>query len=738
MNASGKPGEDETLSLLHGLGLLDRHTLPALDRIARLSAERFGVPIAFVSLLAADEQLLKGRYGLGLATTRRDDAICAITVGGRQVTIIPDTLADPRTANNPHVTGDPHIRFYAGVPIALEDGDYIGACCIADHRPRQLDSADTAALIEFASLAEALLNVKTIENLLRHAEAAHARKAVESEQNRRMLLQTQRLAGMAAWSIDVETRRLIWSPEVFAFHDMHGGEPPRPEDALLFYPAGQREQIRAQFMSALKNGTQINFESDLITARGVTKRVRCIGEYDMSLAGQPRVVGMLQDITEQHRSRRALENAVILDSLTGLLNRAEFQLRLNRSLERAARNGDTCWLMLLDLDKFKDVNDSHGHAAGDQLLRTIAQRLTSILGHRSDIARLGGDEFAISLLASDFPDTSMRALAEQLIAALKEPISIGESHIGAYCTIGMASSDDALNPALLLRCADLALYHGKRRQPGSARIFQRHMERLFEERRTAVQNVEAALDEDRLIAYYQPLVSLSDRKVFGYEALMRLQDPGGRIVTASEISPALTDPVVSRRVSDRMIARVIADMVTLRKAGQGAMALSLNTSEADLIADGFADMLLGRLAAAEISPASIRIEVTETMFLGNDTAMVRQTLETLRRAGVAIALDDFGTGFSSLTHLRDFPIDNIKIDKSFVAQIGFDAESEAIVRSVVRLANDLAITVIAEGVESDDQCRFLRTVGCTAGQGYLFGRPQPIGALVKVDQERAA
>lgn len=536
------------------------------------------------------------------------------------------------------------------------------------------------------------------------------------------LRQVESLAEVGAWAIDLDTAVTTWSDRVFMIHDLPIGSPPSLDEAISFYRDEDRGRIRRNLEQTLQTGLPFSFDADLLTAKGRWRRVRATGELEQWGGRPKRVVGVIQDVTEQHKVGLELWRSAHIDSLSGVANRTLFQKRLRERIEEEAsttREGAGLALLLLDLDSFKEVNDTLGHAAGDEVIRCIAARLEG-LSPTVDCARLGGDEFAL-LMSTRSGASAVNALAASVLDEVRREIPIHGERIYVSGSVGTARYPaDANTPEDLLRCADIALYTSKRSGRSRISAYSREIGSIFDTRRTAIDMIRQARLEGNLLPVYQPCVCLAQGRVIGCEALVRLRGQDGRLVEPAEFWPAMSDPESTRQVDMQMLRLVTEQMAAWRSAGYDPGVVSLNVSEFSFHDDEYVQAVIDVLTRHSLLPASLRIEVTETVFLSDSTKPVDAVIEKLVRAGVSIALDDFGTGHASLIHLRDYPIDWIKIDKSFVRDLPSAARSEAIVVAMINLAHALGIKVVGEGIETEAQRDFLRAAGCDVGQGYYF------------------
>ena len=437
-----------------------------------------------------------------------------------------------------------------------------------------------------------------------------------------------------------------------------------------------------------------------------------------------RLVGSMLDITQQKNAEAELNWAAHHDPLSRLPNRALFRARLRAAIESAEEKGRFVGLVTIDLNDFKGLNDRLGHAAGDTLLEETAQRLVNSVPIDATVARLGGDEFAIILPDLELVDGYAKVtavLADNLKAAttidgMRVPIS--------FCAGVAIWPRDAREPGELLISADLALYAAKGEMPGTIKEFFPSLRAASELRSRMLGLARSALDDDYVVPFYQPKIDLQSGQIMGWEALLRVVSPDGNVLSPAQIEAAFGDADLSVRITDRMLERVFEDISNWRSLGIDPGRIAVNVSAGDFRLQGLSSRLKAHAASYANSLANIDIEVTEGVLIGQLGPEVSRMLEELRTLGVMVALDDFGTGYASLTHLQQFPVDVIKIDKSFIDRLeGGDAKATAVVDAVLQMARRLNMQTVAEGVETKEQARYLRARGCTIGQGYFFSRP---------------
>lgn len=444
------------------------------------------------------------------------------------------------------------------------------------------------------------------------------------------------------------------------------------------------------------------------------------------VAGKPvHLEGFMSDFTDPKRAEAELKWAAMHDPLTKLPNRALFQQWLDEALARAGGSGAHVGLLLLDLDDFKQVNDSLGHDAGDKLLCTLAERLQSVTSDGDLVARLGGDEFAM-ILSSVGGEDDVIAAAERTLTCLKEPCNYDGRLLDCRATIGASVyPHHGLHRTELLKQADVALYIAKSSGRGRMKIFEPAMRAKMQNRTSMLSLAREAIRCDLIEPFYQPKIDLRTGKVAGFEALLRWRHEHRGMQPPSTIAAAFEDADLACAISDRMIDRAVADMRRWLDQGVDFGHVAVNASAAEFRSGDFADRLLRRLAGASVPTSRFQLEITETVFLGRGAEYVEQALKQLSDAGVEIALDDFGTGYASLTHLKQFPVDVIKVDRSFVGDLENDADAAPIIRALINLGQSLNIKIVAEGIETEAQHQFLVAQGCDYGQGYFYGKAAP-------------
>ena len=421
---------------------------------------------------------------------------------------------------------------------------------------------------------------------------------------------------------------------------------------------------------------------------------------------------------------KELRHAAEHDVLTGLPHRGVFHRRLGIAIREANGTNTRAAVILVDVDHFKQINDSLGHDTGDAMLCNFAQKLRSVMRKSDMVARLGGDEFGI-VLSGIRRDDQIAAIVQSLNERLHEPVEHNGRHIECRASIGVAIyPDHAATPEGLTKCSDLALAEAKRSR-GCAETFSPMMAEEFERNSRMLAVAREGIEEQRILAHYQPKIDLQTGALVGFEALVRCDRVGNSPILPEMFALAFADRELAAAISRQMMRSVLDDVRRWTDHGLAIGHVAINACAADFQADDFAERLLERIAARRLDPGMIELEVTEGVFLGRGAHHVARALAMLSEHGMRIALDDFGTGFASLTHLKQFPVDVLKIDRSFVGGIGSNPDDTAIVRALIGLGDSLGIETVAEGIETSAQARFVKAHGCNVGQGFLFSAALP-------------
>ena len=476
---------------------------------------------------------------------------------------------------------------------------------------------------------------------------------------------------------------------------------------------------------ALGPGSTVKFEVSLVRVDGQRRRMEAT---IANLLGGDAVDGMVatfRDVTEQRNLERQLSHRAFHDELTGLANRALFLDRMDHALRVARPETDPLVVLFVDLDDFKSVNDALGHGVGDQLLRTIADRIRRVSSTGDTPARLGGDEFAILLEDRGGVDRAID-VAESLLRLLREPVSLAGYELAVLASVGVAVAAPGMTTSGLLRDADIAMYEAKRAGKSQIKIFDPAM------RLTATRHLEfrselgLAIEKGQMRLMFQPMIDLTNGEVVGAEALIRWDHP-----VRGEVSPMEFIPIAERAgligpIGDWVLNESFRHAVGWQQSGERYV--SVNVSALQVRQPEFVDQVRAALWLYQLDPSLVMLEITETMFV-EEVESSNGNLADLRALGIRIAIDDFGTGYCSLSYLQRFPVDVVKIDRRFVEELGDEQKSSTLAKMILQMTTALGVTSVAEGIERPGQLNELRALGCDIGQGYLLARPMEAAEL---------
>ena len=442
---------------------------------------------------------------------------------------------------------------------------------------------------------------------------------------------------------------------------------------------------------------------------------------------RPAMLLALMDITERTRAEARIAFLAQHDGLTGLANRNLLRQQMDDILAHTRRSGEKLAVLVLGLDNFKAVNDSLGHSVGDKLLRAVAKRLRSTLREGDTLARLNSDEFAMIQGGLARPEEAVLT-SRRLLEAIGDPFLLDGHSVVIGATIGIAMAPgDGEDPETLLRNADMALSRAKNDCRGTFSFFEAAMDARAQTRRKIEMELREAIQSDRLQPYYQPLIELSAGRITGFEALVRWPHPERGMISPGEFIPVAEETGLINAIGGLMLRRACKDAATW----PDDVRVAVNLSPLQFRAGNLLSIVVDALKHSGLPARRLELEITETLLL-EKSSQVLATLHALRALGVRISMDDFGTGYSSLSYLRSFPFDKIKIDQSFVRDLGANREAQAIIRSIVSLGKGLGVTITAEGVETEAELSCLRAEGCHEGQGFLFSRARPNAEIVQL------
>ena len=751
------PREEERIARLLGYNILDTEDDPILDRLTAMASQITGAPISLISLVDRERQWVKSRYGIDLRESSRKDSFCAhaILEPEGSAFVVEDSLKDPRFQNNPFVTGEPHIRFYAGIPLRSEDGLPIGSLCVIDSKPSTLTGEKIHELEALAGIAMDYISVhrsnRELTNLLLREKEVYNR-----------LLSTSSEMAVVAPSFDEALHGLIehLDPALgflsCRIRNMQTGGttgiiynsqlPKDPElpmlwnqiDASPHNPTG--DHSRTEFISTGALRPEFSF---MVVPVRIRERLVAVIEliFPDHRKMDPRIREVfdvlstnLGIVAERELVNVELKLKATRDELTGVMNRNVFIDLLEQQIADADPENPSTALIYLDLDGFKNVNDNFGHQIGDRLLVDVSKRLREICRDNDLLGRLSGDEFVI-LLNNLTRGESLDRLLERIRRHLVLPYMLGELEIRIGLSIGCALLDsNEISTTELLRRAEEAMYMVKKGEKKDYCIADAGVIQEFKQRRTMDRLIREAVKEKRMTLMLQPIVDSSLNKIVSAEMLLRVLDRSGRIIEAVEFMDSLDRTRILPEVDDWVFSESLRILHLHRDAFSRipSFRLSINVSPAILATHGFAAFCLARLKDDGIPPAMLQLEIVEShLLLGNP--MIHENLNLFRESGMRIAVDDFGTGYSNLQYLTGLPIDTIKIDRLFLKGIlTGDTHSNDLLTAIINIGKNLGYSVIVEGVEEEAQSEFLRSLGCNIMQGYLFGKPMPVTEFLTI------
>lgn len=870
--------QDESLriqALLH-YAILDTPAESGFDDITLLAAQICATPIAIITLLDQKRQWFKSKLGIEISETPREIAFCAYTILGKELYVVENAAKDPVFRNNPMVTGDPHIRFYAGAPLITPEGYAVGTLSVIDRVPRTLNDVQLRALQALSRnvmrLFELRRNIKKLGYIIAELDKAEqALKQANEQLERKVAERTSDLLREMDAKIkerDLSDALINSLPGIFYVFDERGKflrwnrnfltvtgynkEEMAKLHPLDFFASDEEKQlitrkIQEVFengsvsvecwlltkdgarMPYLFNGNRIQvegivctcgmgvditdrkqFETSLVESQEryrqliqlspnaifVVKAFSCVfanqaaveligavsvddilsipfdsfvhpdyhevewerkhlldtrtvhlprieeqfvrldgSVIDVEVAtatfsdnGEQARLVLAHNITEAKRYKQQLERHANYDELTNLANRNLLSDRISQSIVIADRHRTNCAIGFVDLDNFKFVNDTLGHDIGDQLLIAVGQCLKSCVREEDTVARYGGDEFVV-VFNECTNEESLKASVTRLIERMARPFSIYGHQIFATCSIGLSMyPKDGTNQRTLLKRADNALYQAKAAGRNQFKFYTPSMSQHVKGRFDLETKLHQALERNEFLLHYQPQMDLQTGKVIGMEALIRWNCAGEGFISPERFIPIAEDTGLIIPIGEWVIQQACHDNWAVHQAGLQRIPVSVNISARQLAPCRLIKTVETALRNAELSPNYLKLELTETAIMRHPEE-AQGVFRSLNDFGVRFAIDDFGIGYSSLSYLQRFPMDQLKIDQSFIQHVSDRPGDAAIAQAVISLGHSLGMSVIAEGVSSASQVEFLRERCCDAIQGYYFSKPLPLNEL---------
>jgi diguanylate cyclase (GGDEF)-like protein/PAS domain S-box-containing protein len=568
--------------------------------------------------------------------------------------------------------------------------------------------------------------------LLRARDAFSALRQSEDR-----LAYAQRVARIGNWDWDIESDEFHWSDEACEILGLERRErgATRERALELAHPA-DRAKVASAITEALHEKKAYSIEYRIVQPGGSERVVHDLAELVLDVTGKPvRLRGSLQDVTERKRAEQQIRKLAYYDVLTGLPNRQRFKEQAGRAMTAARRVGTKMALIYMDLDHFKRINDAMGHTAGDTLLREVAEALTQIVRSTdivakvdteasvsSSLARLGGDEFTIMLTGLSRSESAAR-VAKRIQEVLSRPLRVDDREFVVTGSMGIAIfPDDGEDVDTLLRNADMAMYAAKGEGRDGFRFFSEDMNSRMLETLALESDLRKALEQDELVLHYQPQVETRTGRIVALEALVRWEHPERGLMPPVEFIPIAEETGLIVPLGEWVMQTACAQAVAWQQVGFTPMRVAVNVAGHQLTQSDLVGTVRKVLDATCLGGEYLELEITESSLM-SDVEATRRTLWKLKETGLSLSVDDFGTGYSSMGYLKRFPLDTLKIDRSFVRDLTVDANDAAITKAVIALAKALDLSTVAEGVEMEEQLTFLREQGCDLIQGFLISRP---------------
>jgi diguanylate cyclase (GGDEF)-like protein/PAS domain S-box-containing protein len=692
-----------------------------LEALCRLAEEQIPGGRCSILLLDRERQVLRHGAASNLPTAynaaidglavRPGVGSCGTAAHECRDVIVTDIASDPLWESWRDLALSHGLRACWSKPVLARSGAVLGTFAFYHDEPRVPTENEMARIDAVLHLAALAIERQQSDAALRENEE-HYRYSVE-------------LNPQIPWTADPQGNILDASPRWHEHTGMPTGEALGSGWMQVLHP-DDRAPTQQRWLHSVTSGEPFDTEYRVRLVDGSYRWCRARAAPRRNTCGTIiRWYGTLEDVHERKLAKEHLRHAAYYDDLTGLPNRRFFHERLQQAVDEAVNLQRKIGLLLIDVDHLKQTNDRFGHAAGDALLKAFGARLRNAIGTTDSVARLSGDEFAI-LLPDAAEEAHVAAAAKAILAQMQEPLRYNGNSLECRTSIGgTVVTGPYTTTEQLLQQADLALYHGKGTGRGTFTMFAPAMREEAQKTASAMEIARKAVTFGWIEPFYQPKVAPASGALDGFEALLRWRHPSRGVQSPATLAPALDDQELGVAIGERMRFRVFRDMRRWLDAGLSVGRIAINAAAVEFRRGDYAERVLEELSWAGVPAGCLEVEVTETVFLDSGVDTVERALRTLSAAGVTIALDDFGTGFASLAHLQRFPVDVIKIDRTFVSRLETNAGDAAIVRAVLSLGQSLGITVVAEGVETAAQMILLQEQGCSLVQGYHVGRPMP-------------
>lgn len=707
------PDEIERIAALHALRILDTPPEQLYDRVTQLLAGILDVPMTFISFIDTKRQWFKSYFGPEIIETPRDISFCAHALFSDDALVVEDAREDERFADNPLVTGPPYIRFYAGMPLHSAEGHIVGTLGCIDPEPRHMSESELAILRNLAVSVEELLEQRHIAGMTRDL----LRVSQQREERYRSLI--QRLpdtilmhedgnivfindAGLAMLGAEREEQLLNRPLASIIACDSTGA-------GLAFSGNGQPEQgtsLREEVWQRL-DGSRLFVETFSVPFVFSDKAMQVIA----------------RDITERKHAQHEMERLSTRDLLTGLPNRVLLMDRLHHAIAQWQRHGRKGLVAMFDVDHFKEINNTLGQSVGDQVLVAVANNLGSLLSEGDTVARIAGDVFVVVLEdeASEAPPDILRYIFD----TVSHPFRVAAQQISVTFSVGYCCyPGDGDSPEMLLNSAQAAMYRAKELGRANIQAFHKEMRPAANERFLMESQLRQAIERDELELHYQPKVRLENGRIVGVEALVRWRHPEQGLVPPMRFIPLAEETGLIVPMGEWITREACQQVRRWQHESIADVSIAINLSSRQFLQPDIVESVRQAMVDAGIEPGCLEFELTESLAMGNPEKSAA-IMDGFKDLGVSLSVDDFGTGYSNLSHLIRFPVDKIKIDQSFIRNMMENMEAQAIVKAIIRMGRTLKLTVVAEGVETEEEFSLLAQNRCHEIQGYYFSKPLP-------------
>jgi diguanylate cyclase (GGDEF)-like protein/PAS domain S-box-containing protein len=741
MKRTASSNETARLQALAQYNLLDTSKDDQFADLVRLAAQICRTPIAFIGVVEKDRVWFKTKLNFNLDEIQRADSFCDQVIRQKNLVVIADTRTDSTFKSSPLVIARPYARTYAGMPLLTPDGQMLGTLSVIDIIPRQLDQDQKDALGTLARQVMSLFEAQRVRSTLPDVSSQQTNEPKARTSGRTTQKKSEaRLDSIVGYNITgisfanlegtiTEANDAFLKIVGYTRDDVLGGQ-------LSWRKLTPQEHrhLDDQALAQLEvSGACVPFETEFISKDG--RRVPVLFGAALSSPSQE-VVCFSFDLTDHKKAQAKANHLAYHDALTNLPNQDLFKDRLSQALALARRNEQKLAVMLVKLDRLKTINDTLGYVAADQLARQIAQRLVSCVRESDSVARLGSDEFALLLTQITRTEDAAK-VAKTIKDALSVPFNFDNHEFFVTASIGISlCPDDANDPVTLLKSAGTAMNRAKERDGNDYQFYTSGRTTTALRQLVLENNLRPGLEREEFILHFQPQVNLKTFEVVGTEALVRWQHPGLGLLYPGEFISLAEESGLIVSIGEWVLRAACLQSKSWQDAGFDPVRMAINISARQFQQPKLVETIAKTLKDTGLDPRFLELELTEGSVMKDPNEAIGK-LHELKAMGLRISIDDFGTGYSSLNYLKRFPIDTLKIDRSFVSEIHTDSDDAAIVTAIITLAHALKLTVIAEGVETHEQLEFLTRLNCDEVQGFLFGKPLSAEEFTELLMERS-